>query len=421
MNEIVICYLLFSSVSIVPAVSVMFRRRNLFDPTSFLAIYWISYTSQLTEYFATGRFHTYVLGEHVAAVLVCAAVSCVLFLIGCALLGRVRGDMVLNGGDLKAATLARDVCLIGMSIGSVLLLAFALREGGLDFNKAWFRDNTSASVLSIYRVLIVATMLMSYLAVALDAMVHQYGRGRTVWIVLMVICQLGWCWLMSQRNVLLVLFAVAALYGGGSAKKLRFAALCIAALFSVAVQFHRTAVNQDRSIEARELQDFASKQFLPRLSASMTVFTNVMDLVPRKSYYFLGATYVTSLLTFIPADPFDARDESIANWFPANFYFQGETGVDFALDAEAYVNFGLAGPPILFLLLGCSLSLLQSKSTKYGFASIYYPTAAIIAFSAVRTNSQASLKMLVGTAVVCFLISWGSRALSARMRLGWRA
>jgi oligosaccharide repeat unit polymerase len=75
--------------------------------------------------------------------------------------------------------------------------------------------------------------------------------------------------------------------------------------------------------------------------------------------FFYGKTiFLNSILIFIPRVMFDGKPNSLANQFVID-NFGGGMGYAYSPVAEAFVNFGLLGPAIVFFLLGLLVSGMQ--------------------------------------------------------------
>ena len=404
MSDIELYYLLFSCVCLVPAILGLLWTGDLFDPRAFLVVYWLSYTSQLSSYFLAGALPDNIIAPYTAPVLICAAASSVIF---CVIVSSfIRRPPVFFGRaeDRRYVVASRDVALLVMLVASVLILLYALKNGGLNFHKAAFRDSKSDFDKTLYRLLVVVTMLSSMITISLDSQCWTFNRSKVKVILLLVLCQIVWCWLMSERNVVLILVLVGAMYRGVDTWKIKSGALAMACFMLLFVQLHRSATNQQRRLASSDVNEYVQTKGLPKFSASLTVFTNVVDTVPERAEFFYGSTYLTSLQTFLPGDPLGARKRSIATWFPKNYYYQANSGVDFAIDAEGYVNFGWWGPPLIFGCVALLLVQLYNARQRYWLAATIYPIVVLVFLGAIRTNSQTTFKMIAGGLVCCLLL-----------------
>ncbi len=98
---------------------------------------------------------------------------------------------------------------------------------------------------------------------------------------------------------------------------------------------------------------------LAEMGKSMAPLAHTMELVPRERGYDMGIGYAYSLLTVVPS-LFWARHPSAARGAAATWLIetidpysasQGAT-IGFSFMAEAYLNFGALGVPLLTLLMG---------------------------------------------------------------------
>lgn len=404
MSDIELCYLCFTAASLVPALLGILWTGDLFDPRVFLLVYWLSYSSQLSSYFLVGALPANIVEPYTCPVLICAAVSSLVFGVTISLMIKRTPARIRTAEEQEFLVASRNVALLIMLVFSVVILFYAIQNGGLNFHKATFRDSKSDFDKTFYRLLIVVTMLSSMITISLDSQCWNFNRSKIKAILILVIFQIIWCWLMSERNVVLILVLVGALYRGIDTWKIRSGALAMACFMLLFVQLSRSATNQHRRLASSDVNEYVQTKGLPKFSASLTVFTNVVDTVPERAEHFYGSTYLTSLQTFLPGDPLNARKRSIATWFPKNYYYQANSGVDFAIDAEGYVNFGWIGPPIIFGCISLCLVLLYNSRQRFWLAATLYPIVVLVFLGAIRTNSQTTFKMIAGGLVCCLIL-----------------
>ena len=396
---------MFTVCSLCPAIYGILKNRDLFDPRVFLLVYWLSYTSQFSSYFLQGGvMPVRVIEPYACPLLVCASFSSLCFAAVTGLILTRNKGICEIGEKQNLAIASRDLALVLMVGASLVIFFYALKEGGLNFEKALHRDSKDGIAKIVYRLLIVATMLSTMVAISLDSLCYRIGQSKLKLVLFSLALQIVWCWLMSERNVVLTLVLTAALYRGKGTWKLAACTIGIAFLMLLLVQLNRNANHKKTKLDSNSVSEYVHAEGLPKFSASLTVFTNVIDTVPERHDFFYGWTYLTSLQTFLPGDPLNARERSIATWFPENYYYQANSGVDFALDAEGYVNFGWVGPPLVFIFIAFVLSKLYNRRCRFGLAAIVYPVVVLVALGAIRTNSQTTFKMTAGAFVCCYLV-----------------
>ena len=141
---------------------------------------------------------------------------------------------------------------------------------------------------------------------------------------------------------------------------------------------------------------------LPTVTAAMTIF-------PTQQSFYLGLSYLQTIAgTALPKTLWgDAAFESPNQNFH-NLYYPKVTdfSMDYSLAAEGYQNFGLAGIPIAYLLLGAILATFKRISIL--FKNSAWTLIHIIVFQAgmwcLRSDSNTFFKMSFYTAVVIVTI-----------------
>lgn len=124
------------------------------------------------------------------------------------------------------------------------------------------------------------------------------------------------------------------------------------------------------------------------------VDTYVMGLVPTALPFAYGATYLNALLSLLP-DPVHVAQPTLMQWLMESFAPDSASGFGFSLTAEAYLNFGLIGAPVVFALLALVQRLLILRVDRnhfFAYASIVFTTAWLYGF---RGESGTFLKCLV--------------------------
>jgi hypothetical protein len=123
------------------------------------------------------------------------------------------------------------------------------------------------------------------------------------------------------------------------------------------------------------------------------VDTYVMHLIPAGEAHLYGKSYVDAFSSLLPnrllSDP-----ESLTNWL-ANHYAPGAPGgYGFSLTAEAYMNFGIIGIPVVFLIMSCFQRLLVLRIDRgylWSYLSMLY---LIVWMYTVRGESVVVIRML---------------------------
>lgn len=100
--------------------------------------------------------------------------------------------------------------------------------------------------------------------------------------------------------------------------------------------------------------------------------TQILEYIDLTNY-LLGETYVNSMLSVLPGFLYEA-DYSLSTWFVDYYAPGGRSGYGFALDAEAYLNFGYLGVVVFFGLIAVGIRLVfaTARQTPMGvFFSVF--------------------------------------------------
>ncbi|PNG15460.1 O-antigen polysaccharide polymerase Wzy [Stutzerimonas stutzeri] len=84
--------------------------------------------------------------------------------------------------------------------------------------------------------------------------------------------------------------------------------------------------------------------------SNLMVMTNVLQYVEDGGEFILGASYISAVVNLITAGLVNVA-ESRSVWF-SSYYSNGASAYGFSLEAEAYLNFGIAGVLVAFFLYG---------------------------------------------------------------------
>jgi hypothetical protein len=231
-------------------------------------------------------------------------------------------------------------------------------------------------------------LLAEMIACSLYAIAVRTSPGRIAFWTNMV-CYAVYCLATAERDFLFVLFvlllhsrvsgrrgpAVAALAAGGT---LVVAAAYLAQLRGGATLGPSAILNQ---------------------GTILFVDTYVMDMVPRAVPYQYGETYLSAVLSLLPqnlgSDPYTLSDWLVATYAPGV-----STGYGFSLTAEAYLNFGLLGIPVVFAALTAVQRFLVNRLDRgpfYPYASVLFTVCWMYGF---RGESVVMLRTLVYGAIL---------------------
>ena len=184
----------------------------------------------------------------------------------------------------------------------------------------------------------------SVLAVTTAANLFMGSRGRAI----VVVASAAWIWHRRVRPINGTAFAAAA--------------LVLVLLIPVIGQMRndpgaeRTSLGAVR--EASSGVDNPLVATLAEMGGSLRVTTDCLQLVPDSRPYDLGASYYWALFSFVPNLGWELHPSAanaLYKWFvwtvdPAFAAIGG--GLGFSFIAEAYVNFGFWGAPLVTCLIG---------------------------------------------------------------------
>lgn len=181
----------------------------------------------------------------------------------------------------------------------------------------------------------------------------------------------GLCLLSSERDVALVLLMVPLAWltarrgpatprpgrrRRGLRTTLRLAgAVALACVVLVGMDWARSggALSWSSQVAAfgeRARQESAVQSLLG-LGSNLFVTSRVAEWVPADEPYRFGGTYLGTLGNLAPSFLLPGlRFESLPAWFKDRYAPTSTTGYGFGMEAEAYLNFGLLGPVLVFAL-----------------------------------------------------------------------
>lgn len=128
------------------------------------------------------------------------------------------------------------------------------------------------------------------------------------------------------------------------------------------------------------------------------VDTYVMTVVPDADPYRFGQTYVEAVASVVPRLRVGDRPP-LDEWLVSLYAPGSNTGFGFSLTAEAYLNFGVAGIPVVFFLVGLGVRAVVNRCDRSDFTT--YLTVVVLAAVcyALRGDSAQLVKSVVYGAV----------------------
>jgi oligosaccharide repeat unit polymerase len=146
------------------------------------------------------------------------------------------------------------------------------------------------------------------------------------------------------------------------------------------------------------------------------VLPDLLDRVPRGLDYWWGRSYSDALQTLVPRMFFAGRVLTVGEWYAATFHAQEWAlgfGYGFFVVGEAYLNFGLIGPPFIMFMYGVVLGAVYRRLIRERpgvFSVVVYSLVFVWAVIAMNADFAHQLKSiclmkLVPVSVVILLSS----------------
>jgi hypothetical protein len=226
-------------------------------------------------------------------------------------------------------------------------------------------------------------LLLQLCACALYFVAHETSTGRFCYRLNLAV-YIAYCLATGERDFVFVLFALVLhreLVRGP--RRLPRPLLAGAALMAGATAlFALRGGGPATAPDATQLLNQGSVLF---------VDTWVMTHVPAVEPYQHGASYLHALLNLVPGQP----QVPLSQWLVDRYAPGSASGYGFSLTGEAYLNFGLAGIPVLFALLTAAHRWLANRIDRapfYAYCSLLFTVAWMYGF---RGDSQSLLKTCV--------------------------
>lgn len=413
-------YLAFTTISLGMCVYTYVHTRDfLAPPVLFFAFYWLSYSSYLYQpLFVDHGFQFQVVDFLIFPVIISTTMGIASFGIAFFLVSRRISNrsfsVNLNSASyfkyLQILVHSRNILIPFL----VFLVSCALFLSLFVALKGWLRleayESLSNSTLDLFHFFFRFYIPVQLLCVSIDSNCDKHSKHNM--IILITGLSLIYAWYMGEREPLYAVMLCFLMYYKYYSNKTRYSFLIIGIILYTLIPITRNTYDYDF--------DFISTHMLekpiPAFGSNILVYTNVAYMIPSIISYFYGKTYLYSLGTFIPYDPFELKQLTPARWFFDNYVYQTRSGNDFCLEAEAYMNFGWLGPPIVFFLLGLVYTKLyySYKFRTSIFTLCIYPPLLLILCGAIRTHSLTTLKLSIGIMLICQLLLYVSRLLVNR-------
>ena len=248
------------------------------------------------------------------------------------------------------------------------------------------------------------------------------------------------CVLQSERDVALVLLMIPISWLAVRAdpaprerrprRRRRVGLLQVGAAFAgvglvlTVMQWARSGVALGLADQASALAEARQEGVLPALlglGSNLFIASRVVEWVPEEAPYEHGLTYVHTAENLLPSFVLpELRQESLLDWFKQRYAPTSQSGYGFGMEAEAYLNFGLAGPILVFALWAFFLCRVHAGYRALPGALLYrYTYTFFVPFSlyCIRGDSLMCVKGLLYSVGAIWLVARLSGSI-AHARLG---
>jgi hypothetical protein len=179
-------------------------------------------------------------------------------------------------------------------------------------------------------------------------------------------------------------------------------------------------LSEQASALATTMREQSVVQTVLGLGSNLFVASRVVEWVPDESPYEWGVTYANTAVNLMPSFLLpDLRRESLLDWFKERYAPTSQTGYGFGMEAEAYLNFGLAGPVVVFGLWAFFLCRLHAGYRALPGALLYrytYTFFAPFSLYCIRGDSLMCVKGLLYSVAAVWVIARASGS-TARARV----
>lgn len=397
---------LFLLAALGPAAFAVWKSRDLTDPRVVFPVSYAYLTSgPILWFFWSGLYYPGIETDKIPAVLLSGATAVFAFHVGAnVLLPRHRTQPTHASSAPPRRSIDRVQAaqyVLGMVLVGLLFLYMftgaALRQDAVGLDLKGSVVGLESPTLRIY-------YLCAGLLIAGLTALTCYAPFRTGWLMdaspLVGIGLFGLIGLANgERDAVLPLIAWI-LVQTRMGRRRRAALMLAAMLFVVALVPLARQTGLAAEAQIAHASEVTAEDMLGSLattsSANLFIFTKIAAWVPAYYGYSYGRTYLDAVLTLIPTGE-ETRARSLLAWFRDEYAPRGMSGYGFALDAEAYMNFGWLGPPVFFLAWGALLGWLHRPISRVQqprelFYAVY---PLVISVFAIRADFRGFTRMLL--------------------------
>ncbi len=293
------------------------------------------------------------------------------------------------------------LCVLALCLGIVVLNLFATAfrwQTLATVGKADLGGTVDVWQRAHYAGLLLLLALTPAMLVADQAL----ERKPVPWLTRLVLGLFGLvCLLAGERDIALVVVMIPVSWfalrrpetgRGAGSRRLRVllqgaAAFAVVAILLVVLEWARSGAgltfsSQVQAIGQRSKEDSVLQSILS-LGSNLFIVSRVVEWVPAEVPYEHGMTYVHTLVNMLPSFLLpDIRYESLLTWFKMRYAPTSDSGYGFGMEAEAFLNFGYAGPVVVFALWAWFLCRLYDGYRKLPGLTLYrYAYTFLLPFS----------------------------------------
>jgi hypothetical protein len=197
------------------------------------------------------------------------------------------------------------------------------------------------------------------------------------------------------------------------------------------IRLHRLTMGEDRLnwssfLGTLDNYDNPASASLREMGGTMATLAYTMDLVPNDRDYEYGKTYAFAALTILPNIFGTARHPSVergtaSDWLVRTVSYNTASsggGLGYSFIAEAYLNFGWMGPPLVMILLGFGMASLESFAAASASPAATSLAGVVLFFALIYARSEST--DIVRSIVWCGWMPLALLALFVAQKQLWR-
>ena len=356
--------LIFLVAAVVPSLLIRQVRRDNTDPrVVFPFLYWVLTSGPVLWHLLGGDYYSGIEVDLVPDVLLESTLAILAFVFGASLMIRPRRrDAQLNTGERDVLITTRWIALVALGVLLIIYgyISLQLKQSSSMELKAAVIAYGNPIYVRMYYFLSAALFVAATAAVVLDSYVMK-GKATLEFLLVFGLYGLLQFW-NDEREVSLIVVGWLVMNARHQSRRTAIAIFMAVAMFVGGVALLRAGENLDARVAIAEDKGASGvlESLLTKSSSNLFVQSKVMRWVPNEEPLRWGSTYVDTLSTFVPVIP--GNSEGLSDWFKKRYAPGGDSGYGFAIDAEAFLNFGWFGPPFIFALWGMLLGWLYDRA-----------------------------------------------------------